>query len=52
MLSHINQFTNEQLMEWALSELWPEICMVIEQTPSQPTSYTKLTAITHWIEQS
>ena len=26
--------------------------MVIEQTPSQPTSYTKLVAITHQIEQS
>ena len=26
--------------------------MVIKQTPSQPTSYTKLTAITHQIEQS
>ena len=52
MLSHINQFTDEQLMEQALSGLWPEICMVIEQTPSQPTSYTELTAITHQIEQS
>ena len=52
MLSHVNQFTDEQLMEWALSGLWLEICMVIEQTPSQPTLYTKLTAITHQIEQS
>ena len=26
--------------------------MIIEQTPSQPTSYTELTAITHRIEQS
>ena len=26
--------------------------MVIKQTPSQPTSYTKLAAITHQIEQS
>ena len=39
-------------MEQALSGLWLEICMVIEQTPSQPTSYTKLTAITYQIEQS
>ena len=52
MLSHIDQFTDEQLMEWALSGLWLEICIVIEQTPSQPTLYTKLTAITHQIEQS
>ena len=52
MLSYVNQFTNEQLMEWALSGLWPEICMVIEQMPSQLTSYTELTAITHRIEQS
>ena len=52
MLSHVNQFTNKQLMEWALSELWLEICMVIEQTPSQLTSYTELAAITHQIEQS
>ena len=52
MLSHVDQFTDEQLMEWALSRLWPEICMVIKQTPSQPMSYTKLVAITHWIEQS
>ena len=52
MLSHINQFTDKQLMEWALSGLWPEICMVIKQTPSQPILYTKLAAITHQIEQS
>ena len=52
MLSHVNQFTNEQLMEWALSGLQPEICMVIEQMPLQPTSYTELTAVTHQIEQS
>ncbi|KAI9748580.1 MAG: hypothetical protein M1815_003131 [Lichina confinis] len=26
MLSHVDQFTNEQLMEWALSGLWLEIC--------------------------
>ena len=52
MLSHVDQFTDEQLMEWALSELQPEICMVIEQMPSQLTSYTELTAITHQIEQS
>ena len=52
MLSHIDQFTNKQLMEWALSGLWLEICMVIEQMPSQLTSYTKLAAITHQIEQS
>ena len=52
MLSHVDQFTDEQLMEWALSRLRPEICMVIEQMPSQPMSYTKLTAITYQIEQS
>ena len=52
MLSHVNQFTDEQLMEWALSGLRLEICMVIEEMPSQPTSYTELTAITHQIEQS
>ena len=52
MLSHIDQFTDEQLMERALSGLRLEICMVIEQTPSQPMSYTKLAAITHQIEQS
>ena len=52
MLSHVNQFTDKQLMEWALSGLRLEICMVIEQTPSQLTSYTKLAAITHQIEQS
>ena len=52
MLSHVDQFTDEQLMEWALSGLRPEICMVIEQMPSQPTSYTELVAITHQIEQS
>ncbi|KAI9756447.1 MAG: hypothetical protein M1815_003545 [Lichina confinis] len=52
MLSYVNQFTDEQLMEWALSGLQLEICMVIEQMPSQPTSYTKLMAITHQIEQS
>ena len=52
MLSHVNQFTDEQLMEWALSGLWPEICMVIEQTPSQLMLYTELVAITHQIEQS
>ena len=52
MLSYVDQFTDEQLMEWALSKLRLEICMVIEQTPSQPTSYTKLAAITHQIEQS
>ena len=52
MLSYVDQFTDEQLMEWALSKLQLEICMVIEQTPSQPTSYTKLAAITHQIEQS
>ena len=52
MLLHVDQFTNKQLMEWALSGLWPEICMVIKQTPSQLTLYTKLMAITHQIEQS
>ena len=52
MLLHVDQFTDEQLMEQALSGLPPEICMVIEQTPSQPTSYTELAAITHQIEQS
>ncbi|KAI9751703.1 MAG: hypothetical protein M1815_000956 [Lichina confinis] len=52
MLSHVNQFTDEQLMEWALSGLWLEICMVIEQMLSQPMSYTELVAITHQIEQS
>ena len=52
MLSHVDQFTDEQLMEQALSGLRLEICMVIKQTPSQPTSYTKLTAIAHQIEQS
>ena len=52
MLSHVNQFTDEQLMEWALSGLWLEICMVIEQIPSQLTLYTELVAITHQIEQS
>ena len=52
MLSHIDQFTDEQLMEWALSGLWLEICMVIEQMPSQPMLYTELAAITHQIEQS
>ena len=52
MLSHVDQFTDEQLMEWALSGLRPEICMVIEQTPSQLTLYTELAAITHQIEQS
>ena len=52
MLLHVDQFTDKQLMEWALSELWLEICMVIKQMPSQPTSYIKLTAITHQIEQS
>ena len=52
MLSYVDQFTNKQLMEWALSGLQPEICMVIEQTPSQLTLYTKLAAITHQIEQS
>ena len=52
MLSHINQFTNEQLMEQALSRLRLEICMVIEQTPSQLMLYTELAAITHQIEQS
>ena len=52
MLSHVDQFTNEQLMEWALSRLRPEICMVIKQTPSQPTSYTELVAVTYQIEQS
>ena len=52
MLSHVNQFTDKQLMEWALSELQLEICMVIEQMLSQPTSYTNLAAITHQIEQS
>ena len=51
MLSHVNQFTDEQLMEQALSRLRPEICMVIEQMPSQLTLYTKLVAITHRIEQ-
>ena len=45
-------FTDKLLMEWALSELWLEICMVIEQTPSQLTLYTKLIAIIHQIEQS
>ena len=39
-------------MEQALSGLQLKICMVIEQMPSQPTSYTELTAITHQIEQS
>ena len=52
MLLHIDQFTDEQLMEWALSGLWLEICMVIKQTPSQLMSYTELAAITHQIEQS
>ena len=52
MLSHVDQFTDEQLMERALSGLRLEICMVIEQTPSQPTSYTELAAVTHQIEQS
>ena len=52
MLSHINQFTDEQLMEQALSGLRPEICMVIEQTPLQLTSYTELAAVAHRIEQS
>ena len=52
MLSHVDQFTDKQLMEWALSGLQLEICMVIKQTPSQPMSYTELTAITHRIEQS
>ena len=52
MLSHVDQFTDEQLIEWALSGLWPEICMVIEQMPSQPTLYTELAAITHQIEPS
>ena len=52
MLLYVDQFTDEQLMEWALSKLWPEICMVIEQMLSQPTSYTELTAVTHQIEQS
>ena len=52
MLLHVNQFTDEQLMEWALSGLQLEICMIIKQMPSQPTSYTELVAITHWIEQS
>ena len=52
MLSHVDQFTDKQLMEWALSGLRPEICMVIEQMPSQLMSYTKLTVITHQIEQS
>ena len=52
MLSHVDQFTDKQLMEWALSGLRLEICMIIEQTPSQPMLYTKLAAITHQIEQS
>ena len=52
MLSYVNQFTDKQLIEWALSELWLEICMVIEQMPSQPMLYTKLAAITYQIEQS
>ena len=52
MLSYVNQFTNEQLMEWALSGLWLEVCMVIEQMPSQLTLYTKLAAVTYQIEQS
>ena len=52
MLSHVDQFTDEQLMEWALSGLWLEICMVIKQMPSQLTSYTELVALTHQIEQS
>ena len=52
MLSYVNQFTDKQLMEWALSELWPEICMVIKQMPSQLTLYTELVAITYQIEQS
>ena len=52
MLSHVDQFTNKQLMEWALSGLQLEVCMVIEQTPSQLMLYTKLTAITYQIEQS
>ena len=51
MLSHINQFTNEQLMEWALSGLQLEICIVIKQTLSQLTLYTELVAIIHQIEQ-
>ena len=52
MLLHVDQFTNEQLMEWALSGLRLEICIVIKQTPSQLTLYTELAAITHQIEQS
>ena len=52
MLSHVNQFTNEQVMEWALSGLHLEIWMVIEQMPTQLTSYAELGAITHQIEQS
>ena len=52
MLSHVDQFTNKQLMERALSGLQLEFCMVIEQMPSQPMSYTELAAITHRIEQS
>ena len=52
MLTHVDQFTDKQLTERALSGLRPEICMVIEQTPSQPTSYTELAAVAHQIEQS
>ena len=52
MLSHVDQFTNEQLIEWELSRLWLEICMVIEQIPLQPMLYTELMAITYQIEQS
>ena len=52
MLSYINQFTDKQLMEWALSELQLEICMVIKQMLSQLTLYTELVAITYQIEQS
>ena len=52
MLSHVDQFTDKQLMEWVFSRLQLEICMVIEQMPSQLMLYTELAAITHQIEQS
>ena len=52
MLLHVDQFTDEQVMEQALSRLHPEIWMVIEQMPTQPTSYVELGAVIHQIEQS
>ena len=52
MLSHVDQFTNKQVIEWALSRLHPEIWMVIKQMLTQPTSYVELGAVTHQIKQS